>query len=119
MVPAALPAFSAPVIVRVVHSLASSAAESSAAAGVASTAPTASAAQVFLVMNPNVAPPVIGVGVRGCLVAPSERIAHGNRVEVAILEGVRARAPARGLPRRDRAARGRLVRASVGTAAEV
>ncbi len=48
IVPAALPAFSAPRGVSVVPSLARSAAESSAAAGTANAAPTASAAQDFV-----------------------------------------------------------------------
>ena len=47
MVPAALPAFSAPTGVRVVPSLAMSAADISAAAGMARAAPTASSAADF------------------------------------------------------------------------
>src|SRR5258708_4932901 len=58
MVPAALPAFSAPTGVSVVPSLARSAAESSAAAGAANAAPTASARnEVLRLENMFVTPP--------------------------------------------------------------
>src|SRR6185436_3356742 len=104
MVPAALPAFSPPSGVSVVPSLFRSAAESSAAAGVANAAATASAARDF-----------------GCLAnmvlllwvfSNLERIAHAEREEVAILQRVGRRAERGGL-------RGRhAVRDGVGAAIE-
>src|SRR5438132_11998702 len=90
IVPAALPAFSAPTGVNVVPSLARSAAESSAAAGTANVAPNARAAIDFLES--------IGFSL--------ERIADAERIEVAILERVRARAEARRLPRTGRCPQG-------------
>src|SRR5207237_2039010 len=84
--PAALPAYSAPTGVNVVPSLARSAAESSAVAGTANVAPNARAAIDFLES--------IGFSL--------ERIADAERIEIAILEGVRARAEARGLSRGNR-----------------
>src|SRR5438445_2873853 len=100
IVPAALPAFSAPSGVNVVPSLARSAAESSAAAGTANVAPNARAAIDFLES--------IGFSL--------ERIADAERIEVAVLERVRARAEARRLSR----PRGRTQRvgAAVGAPTE-
>src|SRR6185437_6151783 len=112
MVPAALPAFSAPMGVSVVPSFASSDAVSCAEAGSARAAPTAIAAQVFVEF----------ISFLLCLVwgrRASERIAHGDRVEVAVLERIGARAEARGLAGRDGASRRRLVGAAERAPAEV
>src|SRR5579859_6239175 len=88
IVPAALPAFSAPSGVSVVPSLARSEAESSAAAGSASMAPSARTA-IDCVES-------IGFSL--------ERIADAERIEIAVLERVGARAEARALPRSGRRA---------------
>src|SRR6476469_4150375 len=90
MVPAALPAFSAPMGVSVVPSWARSAWPSSAAAGAAKAAATARAAIDLLFSISS----SLYFFARGL-----ERVAHGERIEVAVLERVGARAPARGLPR--------------------
>src|SRR5713226_6200236 len=100
IVPAALPAFSAPSGVNVVPSLERSAADSSAAAGTVNVAPNARAASDFLES--------IGFSL--------ERIADAERIEVAVLERVRARAEARGLSRTGRRTQG--VRAAVRAPAE-
>src|SRR5882724_8038629 len=106
MVPAALPAFSAPTGVSVVPSLARSAAESSAAQGTAIAMPAASASQDLIDMTAMVSPRVF--------ILWSERIAERDGIEVAVLERVRGRAEARGLRGRHAA----HVGAAVGAAAE-
>src|SRR5450755_4384096 len=93
MVPAALPAFSAPMGVSVVPSLARSLAESSAAAGSVKATPTASAAHVFFEVTDMFSLLVFIFWGESRL----ERIAHAERIEVPVLEWIRARAEARGL----------------------
>src|SRR5690348_2020664 len=109
MVPAALPAFSAPIGVSVVPSFARSAAESSARTGKVAAA-MARTAQVFFDMWSLLVFVLLGGGL--------ERIAHAHRIEVAVLERVGARAPAGRLPGRDARALRRLVGAAVGAPAE-
>src|SRR3954471_18010669 len=105
IVPPALPAFSAPIGVSVVPSFARSLAESSAAAGAASAAPATSAAQVFLVIN-------MVLLLFSSSWRALERIAHAERIEIAVLERVGAGAPACGLPRGDAAAGRRRIGAA-------
>src|SRR5262249_43546716 len=78
----ALPVFSAPRGVSVEPSLARSAEDSSATAGTANAAPNARAA----------------IDLRESMGSSLERIADAERIEIAILERVRVRAEARGLP---------------------
>src|ERR1700681_1064262 len=109
MVPAALPAFSAPIGVRVVPSLARSLAESSAAAGSVKATPAASAAHVFLDFTD-----MLSLLVFILVESRLERIAHAERIEVPVRKGVRARAEVRRL----RGRHARHVGAAIGAAAE-
>src|SRR5256885_15082648 len=102
IVPAALPAFSAPKGVSVVPSLARSADDSSAEAFSATAAPTPSASRVLVVLK--------------AMESLLERVADAERIEVAVLERVRGRAEARRLSRRYRAGRGAHVGAAIDAA---
>src|SRR6185436_15599913 len=104
MVPAALPAFSPPRGVRVVPSLARSAAESSAAAGNAMAQPAESRSAAFLEVN--------------FMSFLLERVAHAERVEIPVAQRVRIGAPRSALARRDGAARRRRVGAAEDASAE-
>src|SRR5476649_731630 len=93
IVPAALSAFSAPMGVRVVPSLARSLAESLAAAGSVKATSIASAAHVFFDVTDMLSLLSLYIWVESRL----ERIAHAERIEGPVLEWVRARAEGRGL----------------------
>src|SRR6185503_3829223 len=69
------------------------AADISAAAGAAAMVPATSATQDFFVVSMFSPPCLLGRAL--------ERVAHAERIEVAVLERVGARAPARGLSGRD------------------
>src|SRR5688572_11881977 len=101
----ALPAFSPPSGVSVVPSLPMSAADSSAAAGAANKAATASAAQDLRWIMELLLDVFMG---------RSERVAHAHRPEVAVLERVGRAAPAGRLAGRDGAGRRVGIRAAEG-----
>src|SRR6202162_2238702 len=101
IVPAALPAFSAPTGVSVVPSLATSADDSSAGAGAANAAPTARTAHDFFEMNnmnfllvvgpsPNPLPRERERTWETVSRLVSERVADGYGIEIAIFKGIGA-----------------------------